>query len=163
MDLSMLLISFVTITSALLFIISKSNAIIGSFALYATYVQALLRPYMVKYLPAELVVFIYSFSRNTYLKCLAKCRVYNCNHLTDKSREITIMGLTFRNDLGNAAGLDKDGSLLNLSYEMGAGFAVVGTVLNRPHTGNLYMMKLFGWLPLGRYNPWVPYHFHKVV
>jgi dihydroorotate dehydrogenase len=62
------------------------------------------------------------------------------------------MGLSFRNDLGNAAGLDKDGSLLDFNYSLGAGFAVVGTVLSEPHTGNVF--SFFGGLWKG--NVWTP-------
>lgn len=58
--------------------------------------------------------------------------------------------LTFRNDLGNAAGLDKDGTLLEFNYKMGAGFAVVGTVLSSPHSGNLISTLK------GTANPWTP-------
>eukprot|EP01084_Bolivina_argentea_P162316 282497_1 len=157
MALSMLVISlFALICLSVLVILLLPNCYIGLLALYATYIQGVLRPYMVKYLPNDLVVFIYSFSRNTYLSCLGKYRVQDCHHLKESNREINVMGLSFRNDLGNAAGLDKDGTLLNLSYTMGAGFAVVGTVLNRKHSGNLPMMKLFNFIPLGRYNPWTP-------
>ena len=62
------------------------------------------------------------------------------------------MGLTFRNDLGNAAGLDKDGSLLDFNYALGAGFTVVGTVLSEGHTGNVF--SFFGGLWKG--NVWTP-------
>ena len=62
------------------------------------------------------------------------------------------MGLSFRNDLGNAAGLDKDGSLLEFSYELGAGYTVVGTVLSEPHTGNVF--RFLGGLWEG--NAWTP-------
>ena len=56
----------------------------------------------------------------------------------DSSTRRSAMGLAFRNDLGNSAGLDKDGSLLELSYALGAGFTVVGTVLSEAHTGNVF-------------------------
>ena len=70
--------------------------------------------------------------------------------ICEARREIEVCGIKFRNDLGNAAGLDKDGSLLKFNYFLGAGFAVIGTVLNKPHTGNLFKM--------GRkeHNPWTP-------
>ena len=60
--------------------------------------------------------------------------------------------------LGNAAGLDKDGSLLEFNYCIGAGFAVVGTVLNKPHTGNI--VKIRG----KEHNPWAPLpHSHSAL
>ncbi|MFO7710146.1 MAG: hypothetical protein R6V53_00070 [Candidatus Woesearchaeota archaeon] len=86
----------------------------------------------------------YSQARTPMLKALARERpraVAPCNPVTYK-------GLNFRNDLGNAAGFDKDGDLLPFSYSMGAGFAVVGTVLNEPHSGN--------YMKYNNVNPWVP-------
>jgi len=46
--------------------------------------------------------------------------------------------------------LDKDGSMLEFNYRLGAGFAVVGTVLSRPHTGNLVRFAGI------TFNPWSP-------
>ena len=69
-----------------------------------------------------------------------------CNSLLQEN-----FGLTFRHSLGIAAGFDKDGDLLNFQYQVGAGFGMVGTVLNKPHTGNLYSFfgkKVNVWLPL---------------
>lgn len=65
------------------------------------------------------------------------------------------LGLRFRSDLGNSAGLDKDGTLLDFNFDLGAGFAVVGTVLNAPHTGNLFPM----WGGLVDCNAWTPLPF----
>merc|ERR1719382_1012552 len=64
----------------------------------------------------------------------------------------TVLGLRFRGDLGNSAGLDKDATLLDFSFDLGAGFAVVGTVLSEPHTGNLFPM----WGGLLSGNAWTP-------
>jgi dihydroorotate dehydrogenase len=120
-------------------------ALLGAIAMFMAKVEGKLRPILAAVLPPWAVVFIYSASRTLYLKALG------CSAFAPASgnyKKTTVMGMTFRNDLGNAAGLDKDGSLLELNYRLGAGFALVGTVLNKPHTGNLEVMKTF--------NPWVP-------
>lgn len=47
-----------------------------------------------------------------------------------------MMGLTFPNPLGLAAGLDKDGRLVDVFSQMGFGFVECGTVTPRPQQGN---------------------------
>ena len=48
----------------------------------------------------------------------------------------TCMGLQFRNPVGVAAGLDKNGECINALAAMGFGFVEVGTVTPRPQAGN---------------------------
>ena len=106
-----------------------------------------LRPMLSSLLPPKFFMEMYSSKRQDFIKALANAvnkPVNNAHH------EVNVCGVNFRNDLGNAAGLDKDGSLLEFNYCIGAGFAVVGTVLNKPHTGNI--VKIRG----KEYNPWVP-------
>ncbi|MFS2224941.1 quinone-dependent dihydroorotate dehydrogenase [Pantoea sp. B65] len=52
------------------------------------------------------------------------------------SRPVKCMGLTFKNALGLAAGLDKDGECIDALGAMGFGFVEVGTVTPRPQAGN---------------------------
>lgn len=52
------------------------------------------------------------------------------------SRPVKCMGLTFKNGLGLAAGLDKNGECINAFAAMGFGFIEVGTVTPRPQPGN---------------------------
>lgn len=47
-----------------------------------------------------------------------------------------VMGLTFRNPVGLAAGLDKDGIALAALARVGFGFMEIGTVTPRPQPGN---------------------------
>lgn len=47
-----------------------------------------------------------------------------------------VMGLTFPNRVGLAAGLDKNGAHINALGKMGFGFIEVGTVTPKPQTGN---------------------------
>ncbi|KYN81236.1 dihydroorotate dehydrogenase 2 [Vibrio cidicii] len=51
-------------------------------------------------------------------------------------RPVECMGLTFRNPVGLAAGLDKNGECIEAFDAMGFGFVEVGTVTPRPQSGN---------------------------
>jgi dihydroorotate dehydrogenase len=106
-----------------------------------------LRNLLVRTIPPEHFVKIYSFMRNWGMRRLARTLrepVRVCEY------EVDVCGIRFRNDLGNAAGFDKDGELLEFNYLMGAGFGLVGTVLNKPHKGNL--INTYG----AKSNPWTP-------
>ncbi|MFO6298932.1 quinone-dependent dihydroorotate dehydrogenase [Rahnella selenatireducens] len=52
------------------------------------------------------------------------------------AKPVTCMGLTFKNPLGLAAGLDKDGECIDALGAMGFGFVEVGTVTPRAQEGN---------------------------
>ncbi len=57
-----------------------------------------------------------------------------CARVPDAPR--TVMGLTFRNPVGLAAGLDKDGACIDGLAALGFGFIEVGTVTPRAQPGN---------------------------
>ena len=63
---------------------------------------------------------------NTFLKQSLKTRTASTN----------IMGLTFPNQVGLAAGFDKDGKYLDLMSNMGFGFLEIGTVTPKGQAGN---------------------------
>lgn len=48
----------------------------------------------------------------------------------------TVMGLTFPNPVGLAAGLDKNGDCIDALFNLGFGFVEVGTVTPKPQPGN---------------------------
>ncbi|MEI7840670.1 MAG: quinone-dependent dihydroorotate dehydrogenase [Methylococcaceae bacterium] len=52
-------------------------------------------------------------------------------------KPVTVMGLTFKNSVGLAAGLDKNGDCLDGFAALGFGFLEIGTVTPRPQPGNL--------------------------
>ncbi|TFZ52259.1 quinone-dependent dihydroorotate dehydrogenase [Serratia proteamaculans] len=52
------------------------------------------------------------------------------------TKPVNCMGLSFKNPLGLAAGLDKDGECIDAFGAMGFGFVEVGTVTPRPQSGN---------------------------
>lgn len=116
--------------------------------------HALLRPALGRVLPPDLFIKLYSKTRSSFLKHLAGAFEGEQQQAADYYPTTLFKnGLVFRNDLGNAAGFDKDGSLLEFNYRLGAGFAVVGTVLDRPFAGN--RIPVLG----GSANPWTPLHF----
>ena len=49
---------------------------------------------------------------------------------------VEVMGLTFPNPVGLAAGLDKNGDYFNALAELGFGFVEIGTITPRPQLGN---------------------------
>ncbi|MGF1834344.1 quinone-dependent dihydroorotate dehydrogenase [Photobacterium sanguinicancri] len=55
-------------------------------------------------------------------------------HVPD--RPVKVMGITFKNPVGLAAGLDKNGECIDAFGAMGFGFVEVGTVTPRPQSGN---------------------------
>ena len=50
---------------------------------------------------------------------------------------ISVMGIEFRNKIGLAAGLDKNGEAIDAFDAMGFGYVEVGTVTPKPQPGNL--------------------------
>lgn len=65
---------------------------------------------------------------NTPFECLIRQSV--------PTKPVTCMGLSFKNSLGLAAGLDKDGDCIDALGAMGFGHIEVGTVTPRPQPGN---------------------------
>lgn len=55
---------------------------------------------------------------------------------TTKPAPVEIMGLTFSNPLGLAAGLDKNGDYIDALAALGFGFIEIGTITPRPQPGN---------------------------
>jgi len=51
-------------------------------------------------------------------------------------KPVNIMGLDFKNPVGLAAGLDKNGDYINALAALGFGFVEIGTVTPRPQPGN---------------------------
>ncbi len=68
-------------------------------------------------------------------------KAYRCGVLSLMSPRVpddprTVMGLTFRNPVGLAAGLDKDGQYIDALAALGFGFLEIGTVTPLPQPGN---------------------------
>jgi dihydroorotate dehydrogenase len=67
----------------------------------------------------------------TYISGLSK-RIYP----KIEQAPVKVMGLTFRNPVGLAAGMDKNGDYINALSSLGFGFVEIGTVTPRPQPGN---------------------------
>jgi len=52
------------------------------------------------------------------------------------ARPVEVFGMTFRNPVGLAAGLDKNGDYIDALAALGFGFIEVGTVTPKPQIGN---------------------------
>lgn len=53
-----------------------------------------------------------------------------------RAKPVTVMGITFPNRVGLAAGLDKNGAYIDALAALGFGFIEIGTVTPRPQPGN---------------------------
>jgi len=68
------------------------------------------------------------FAQQTGLSSLYKASVAN--------NPVSVMGLEFKNSVGLAAGLDKNGDYIDALSELGFGFLEIGTVTPKPQPGN---------------------------
>ena len=86
-----------------------------------------------RFLPPELA---HSISLNS-LNFLYKLKLLGVlNKKVINQNEQNIIGMKFRNKLGTAAGLDKNGDYIDALGALGFGFLEVGTVTPRPQYGN---------------------------
>ena len=86
-----------------------------------------------KLLPPELA---HSFSLNS-LKLLHKLKILRLIYReTYQDENIIFLGMNFKNRLGTAAGLDKNGDYIDALGELGFGFLEVGTVTPLAQSGN---------------------------
>ena len=98
--------------------------------------KAFLRPVLFLVDPEKIHHFVFSF-----LKWSAKVpgvksllRLLYCYE--DKRLEKKILGITFRNPVGLAAGFDKDAMLIDEAACLGFGFIEIGTLTPKPQPGN---------------------------
>jgi dihydroorotate dehydrogenase len=70
------------------------------------------------------------------LKWAEKTRVLGLYHEAPSCKSRQVMGLSFPNPAGLAAGLDKNGVVIDGMAKLGFGFIEVGTVTPRPQPGN---------------------------
>lgn len=70
------------------------------------------------------------------LKAIRTGFLPGARHAGDRNLQTTVAGIAFRNPLGVAAGLDKNGEALDGLLKLGFGHAEAGTVTPRPQPGN---------------------------
>lgn len=76
----------------------------------------------------EMAIAMFKRTANTPLQCAYAQQL--------ASKPVTVMGLDFKNPVGLAAGLDKNGECVDAFDAMGFGFVEVGTVTPRAQSGN---------------------------
>jgi len=94
-------------------------------------IYPLLRPLLFSLAPEtahSVTLKLLKLAHQTGLSTFSKARS------TDKP--LSVMGLSFSNPLGLAAGLDKNGDYIDALADLGFGFIEIGTVTPRPQPGN---------------------------
>ncbi|XBC38524.1 MAG: quinone-dependent dihydroorotate dehydrogenase [Buchnera aphidicola (Melaphis rhois)] len=78
-------------------------------------------------------------SHSLLLKCLKLKSYFHTKRINYNKylyKPVKLMGLNFKNTLGLAAGLDKNGIYVDSFAKMGFGFIEIGTVTPKPQSGN---------------------------
>ena len=91
----------------------------------------LLRPALFSLSPEQahqVTLKLLKFSHKTGLSFLSKAK--------SGHKPLTVMGLDFKNPVGLAAGMDKNGDYIDALSALGFGFLEIGTVTPRPQPGN---------------------------
>ncbi|HMG94024.1 MAG TPA: quinone-dependent dihydroorotate dehydrogenase [Chryseolinea sp.] len=98
--------------------------------------KVFLRPVLFLVDPEKIHHFVFSFLKwsGKIPGVKALLRLLYC--LEDKSLEKKILGITFKNPVGLAAGFDKDAALIDEAACLGFGFVEIGTLTPKPQPGN---------------------------
>jgi len=91
----------------------------------------LLRPLLFSLAPETAHEVTLKLLNAAYISGLSKLVYPEIDH-----KPIKVMGLDFKNPVGLAAGLDKNGDYINALVALGFGFVEIGTVTPRPQPGN---------------------------
>ncbi|OCT84454.1 hypothetical protein XELAEV_18022607mg [Xenopus laevis] len=70
------------------------------------------------------------------VKCLSLGLVPLCKHHNSERLEVKVLGHTFRNPVGLAAGFDKHAEAVDGLFKIGFGFVEVGSITPKPQDGN---------------------------
>lgn len=78
----------------------------------------------------------FSLSVLSFANRIGLLSVFKLLTSSSKSQSVSVMGITFPNRVGLAAGLDKNGEYIDALGNLGFGFVEIGTVTPRPQLGN---------------------------
>lgn len=92
---------------------------------------SLLRPVLFQFDPEKM----HHFSLNA-LRLLQHCHLSGLVAANVPDKPVELLGLRFKNPVGLAAGLDKNGEYIDALAALGFGFIEIGTVTPRPQYGN---------------------------
>lgn len=96
-----------------------------------------LRPLLFLMEPERAHALVLKSLKLIYRPALVKQRVAHFKTKTKtKTKPTTVLGLTFPNPVGLAAGLDKNGDYIDALFGLGFGFIEVGAVTPKPQVGN---------------------------
>lgn len=94
--------------------------------------KSILRPLLFKFDPEEVHYLTFSLLKN--FPFLSK--VFLPKPIIDKRLEREVFGLKFKNQVGLAAGFDKDAKMFQELSDLGFGFIEIGTLTPKPQDGN---------------------------
>lgn len=98
--------------------------------------RSLLRPLLFRFDPEKIHHFTFKAIKSGFKIPGIATLVKNTFQIDDPRLEKTVFGLTFKNPVGLAAGLDKDALAVDELGAMGFGFIEIGTVTPQPQPGN---------------------------
>jgi dihydroorotate dehydrogenase len=96
----------------------------------------LIKPLLFLKKPEDAHHFTFSLIQSTFNVPVLKNIIKGLFYFEDKSLERKVFGLTFKNPIGLAAGLDKDAKLIDEMATLGFGFVEIGTLTPIPQEGN---------------------------
>ena len=97
--------------------------------------KLLIRPILFSFDPEKVHYFTFRWIKRLHKLGLSGI-LNNMGKVEDKRLERKVLGLTFKNPVGLAAGFDKDAKLFNELGDLGFGFIEIGTVTPRAQEGN---------------------------
>lgn len=98
--------------------------------------KSIIRPILFKFDPEKIHHFTFTAIKIGFMLPFIAWIVRKIFSVEDKSLERKIMGLTFKNPVGLAAGFDKNAVLYNQLADFGFGFIEIGTVTPKAQDGN---------------------------
>ncbi|ANH61173.1 Dihydroorotate dehydrogenase (quinone) [Dokdonia donghaensis DSW-1] len=97
--------------------------------------KLLIRPILFSFDPEKVHYFTFRWIKRLHKLGLSGI-LNSMGKVEDKRLERKVLGLTFKNPVGLAAGFDKDAKLFNELGDLGFGFIEIGTVTPRAQEGN---------------------------
>ncbi len=98
--------------------------------------KSIIRPLLFLFDPEKIHHFTFNAIKISFLLPLVAWLVRKFYTIEDKRLERKVMGLTFKNPVGLAAGFDKNAALYNELANFGFGFIEIGTVTPKAQSGN---------------------------